>query len=106
MNQLEKTNTTAATYASVNSRYLDSIVYYYGEDKKIAYETYKRKDIPETSTDRYLILNFAYQWRPDRLAHAAYGNKNLWWKIMEANNIHDIYDFKAGLQIRLPGDIA
>ena len=106
MSELEQTKTTASTYASPNSRYLDSIVYYYGDQNKITYETYKRKDIEETSNDRYAILESKYQWRPDRFAADVYGNKNLWWKIMEANNIYDIHDFKTGVQIRIPGNIS
>jgi hypothetical protein len=34
-----------------------------------------------------------------------YGVVDYWWKILEANNMKDIFDFKSGVNIRLPGSI-
>jgi len=43
------------------------------------------------------------EYRPDLIADAAYGNKNLWWLVCTANNISDpTTELKAGKQIFLP----
>jgi len=36
------------------------------------------------------------------VSHEYYGHVDNWWKILEANQIKDIWDFKAGITIMLP----
>ena len=42
---------------------------------------------------------------PEIVSNKVYGSPDFWWKIMEANNIKDIFDFKTGINIRLPDAI-
>jgi len=44
------------------------------------------------------------EFRPDKMSQHVYGHVDWWWKIMEANNIKDVYDFKAGTNIRIPAN--
>jgi hypothetical protein len=52
-----------------------------------------------------MIIPPQFEYRPDRLSYELYGTVDLWWKIMEANDIKDIFDFKAYLNIRIPSNI-
>src|SRR5688572_3455695 len=90
---------------AATSRYLDSKVIYYGNNAVLTFKTYKRvKTTPKTG-DRFGIVEPGQEFRPDLVSNAAYGTPDFWWKIMEANNIHDIFDFKAGINIRVPDNI-
>ena len=87
------------------SRYANAEVVYYGANQCIAFTTYKKNPIPISSADKYTIISGGMEYRPDKMSVVAYGFPDLWWKILEANNIKDIYDFKAGLNIRLPASL-
>ena len=104
-NYIERSNINPKRFVPVSSRYAESPVYYYTENKLLTFPTYKKTTIPKTSRDKYYVIPPGREYRPDLVALAAYGSVDFWWKIMEANNIKDIYDFKAGLNIRLPDSI-
>jgi hypothetical protein len=36
------------------------------------------------------------------VSQEAYGVPDFWWRIMEFNNIKDVFDFKSGLNIAIP----
>jgi hypothetical protein len=91
--------------AAPMSRYTTSQVIYYGDAKKMTYATYVKNVANINKSDRYAVIPPGYEYRPDRASIEAYGIPDLWWKIMEANNIKDIFDFKAGRTIRLPENI-
>lgn len=84
------------------SRYLSSTMMYYGEKNFLTFETYKRSPFQSSNNDRHYVITKGTEYRPDLVARRAYGNVSLWWKIMEANRIFDIYDFKAGRNIIIP----
>jgi hypothetical protein len=87
------------------SRYTNSTVLYYGNNGLMTFSIYKRQVTPSDPTqDQYTVISPSHEYRPDKLAYQVYGAPDLWWKIMEANGIYDIWDFKAGLNIRLPSD--
>jgi hypothetical protein len=96
--EIDNRSVVAAT-----SRYATSQILYYGDENKITFETFKRTEIPEGDGDRFTVVTQPY--RPDLLSQEAYGTPDFWWKIMQANQIWDIWDFKAGINIRLPDDI-
>ena len=53
----------------------------------------------------YVIVNHAYQYRPDLLALDLYEDSALWWVFAQRNPnvIKDpIWDFRAGIKIFLP----
>ena len=84
-------NTT--NFVAFTSRYINSPLIYYGNDKKITYETYKRKEYKETDQDKFFTILPGLEYRPDLVSYRFYGTVDYWWKIMEFNYIYDILDF-------------
>lgn len=95
-------NTAATKYVPVSSRYANSTVILWGEEGIITFATYKKNSYPVVSSDRYAIIPPGNEYRPDKTSQDAYGTPDFWWKIMEANNITDVYDYIAGKTIRIP----
>lgn len=102
-NFIEKINLFNSTnFTNTTSRYIDAQLFYYGDDKKITYETYKRKEIQEFDDDKFFEITKPLNFRPDLVSNRFYGTPDFWWKIMEYNGLADIYDFRQGRVIRLP----
>lgn len=101
-NKIEYATLKAKRFVNYLSRYNSSKVIYYGENKKVTFTTYKRRNISATSNDKFIKLNSSTEYRPDLVSYAAYGFSDYWWKIMQFNGIKDIKDFKSGLTIRIP----
>lgn len=95
----------ANALVSAGSRYLDSTVYYYGERNIITFETYKRKPYEVVGDEKVMLINKGVEYRPDLVSYDYYGFPDMWWKILEANNMSDIFEFKSGRTIILPGSI-
>jgi hypothetical protein len=93
-------------YVNFTSRYTNSSVIYYGDDRKITFTTYKRKDMVESEEDKFMIITTAVEYRPDLVSQKIYFTPDYWWKIMEFNSIYDIADFTAGKTLRLPNNFA
>jgi len=96
---------SSSSFVSTGSRYVASDVLYYGDDKKITFETYKRPDRAFSANDKFVLLTKGTEYRPDYVSNIAYGTPEFWWTIMEANGITDIFEFKAGRTIRVPNNI-
>src|SRR5262252_8689768 len=92
-NTLEKSLINAGQYVPPTSRYTNSEVIYYTDLKRITFATYKRKEFVPSDKDRFMT---------DLVSQRVYGFSDYWWKIMEANGIFDVFDFKAGTNIRIP----
>jgi hypothetical protein len=101
-NKIQFSNLTATTFVDVTSRYADSRVAYYGDDHIVTFATYKRKKPFFSKNDKFYLITQATQYRPDLVSQLAYGVPSFWWRIMEANFIKDISDFKQGVTIRIP----
>lgn len=101
-NFTEKTKIDPRRFVPVTSRYVDSVVVYYTENKLITFQLYKKKEIPNSKKDKYAVVTAGTQYRPDKISQQAYGTPDFWWKILEANGLKDVYDLKAGLNIRIP----
>jgi hypothetical protein len=101
-NYTQNTRISALRFVPVSSRYAESPVIYYTENKLLTYPIYKKSPIPPSSSDRYYVVTPGKEYRPDLVSLTAYGTVDFWWKIMEANNIKDIFEFKAGLNLRIP----
>jgi hypothetical protein len=100
---ITKTNLNSTDFVANTSRYYGSDVYYWGDNQQITFETYKKENTyPESPQDKFTIISPGMEYRPDKMSVEVYGHVDWWWKIMEANGIKDIYDFKAGRNIRLP----
>ena len=105
-NFIEDANgSTASNFVSTGSRYVNSTVYYYGDDKKLTFETYKREEFIPSSNDQFILLTKGMEYRPDYVSQIAYGMPDFWWQIMQSNNIFDVFDFKAGRTIRVPNNL-
>ena len=107
-NFIENANIESKRFVSASSRYNKSTVIYYhiGNQKKITFTTYK-KIISNKAKDNdlYMVIPAGMEYRPDLVSQKVYGIVDFWWKIMEANNIKDIFEFKTGTNLRLPGNI-
>lgn len=95
----------ASSYVNSLSRYNSSKIYVYGDDKKLTFEIYKRRNFLLSQFDKYAIIPEGYAYRPDLVSTKVYGYPDSWWLIMEVNGIYDIKDFVAGKTIRLPVNI-
>jgi hypothetical protein len=104
-NKITYSSLYAERFIPPTSRYIDSRVLQYSEQNILTFEIYKRKKHESKGEDRFTVITPGYEYRPDLLSNAIYGVSDFWWRIMEVNNIWDIYDFKAGTNILIPIDI-
>lgn len=101
-NYIEKTNINAKRFVPVSSRYANNNVVYYTEQKKLTFELYKKNKRANSKKDKFYVISSGTEYRPDLVSQKVYGTVDFWWRILEANNIKDIFDFKAGMNIRIP----
>ena len=101
-NYLENTNIDPRQFVTPSSRYLESKVIYYTENKLLSFNTYKKTNIPLSNTDKYATIGPGVEYRPDLVSQQAYGTVDFWWKILEANEMKDVWEFKSGKNIRIP----
>ena len=87
---------------SSGSRYLKQQVIYYGEPKILTFDTYNRTNYEPTGQERVMVITKGLEYRPDLVSFDAYGYVDNWWRILEANKMKDIWEFKAGKTIILP----
>jgi len=92
-------------YVSSTSRYADSTILRYGDANRLTFDIYKRNVPIRAATDTIAVIPPGMEYRPDLVSNKTYGTPDFWWRIMEVNNIFDIFDFKSGVTIRLPQDI-
>jgi len=59
-----------------------------------------------TSEDIQHIVAPGEDCRPDVIAYNAYGDGNLAWVILAANNMSNIFDLKAGMYIVIPSTLS
>lgn len=104
-NKIEYTNLRSTDFVTTVSRYSRSKILYYSEEKIITFETYKRKKIKESKFDQVAVIPPGMEYRPDLVSKEKYGIPDFWWKIMEANNMKDILEFKSGKTIVLPEEV-
>jgi len=101
-NFTEATQISPTRFVPVSSRYATSSVVYYTENKLLTFKIYKKTPATIGPQDKYYVVSAGHQYRPDLVSNLVYGTPDFWWRIMEANNIKDIFDFKAGLNLRIP----
>lgn len=101
-NQIQSTGLIPSQFVGPTSRYLRSQVIYYGSNNIITFTQYLRRPKVFSANDKFMIITAGFEFRPDLVANKVYGIPALWWKIMEANDIFDVFDFKAGTNIRIP----
>jgi len=59
-------------------------------------------DIPFSSNDQYLTLDHLTSKRIDLISYDYYGDSNLWWILLLANDIEYPHQLISGLKIRIP----
>lgn len=60
-------------------------------------------NIPESGQDIYLMVEGQFINRPDLLSNAAYGRPDLFWAIMDINNIREpLFELEVGQSLRVP----
>jgi len=89
----------------ITSRYYKYQVAYWGEQRIPTLPTYTRHTIARSEKDRFWVITKPREFRPDLVAFEEYGYSNFWWRILEANQMKSIFDFKSGTNIRLPATI-
>ncbi|RTK95766.1 MAG: hypothetical protein EKK64_05785 [Neisseriaceae bacterium] len=101
-NYYEETKIDPKQFVPPSSRYADSKVIYYTEKKLLSFNTYKKTPIPTSASDKYAVITPGVEYRPDLVSQKSYGTVDFWWKILEANNMKDVWEFKSGVNIRIP----
>lgn len=67
----------------------------------------KLPSVPANANDDDYVIGHGYDERPDLLAHALYGNSNLWWvfALRNPDTLKDpIRDFTSGKAIKVPSN--
>jgi hypothetical protein len=106
-NKIVILETSPTSYVADTSRYNNdkTKVIRYSENGYLTFSTYKGWNRSLSRQDRFTVIGPGFEYRPDLVSFHEYGLPDFWWRIMEINGIKDIYDFKAGTNIRLPSMI-
>jgi hypothetical protein len=104
-NYYERTSIQPSKFVGVSSRYAESEVVYYTENKLLTFKIYKKNSYTPSANDKYTVITKGYEYRPDLLSNQAYGTPDFWWKILEVNGMKDIFEFRSGENIVIPNNI-
>lgn len=104
-NRIEFTGANPTEFVPPTSRYAASRVLKYSEDRITTFETYKRPAFSISPEDQLAVISPGMEYRPDLMSMEKYGTTDFWWRIMEANKMKDIMEFKAGRTIILPENV-
>jgi hypothetical protein len=78
------------------------------KEKKVflltASEEYDSRVIELFSNDSPVYVKVPSGWngRPDLVSNAVWGSPNLWPEILTANSLHDPFELKGGMIIKIP----
>ena len=92
-------------YVAGSSRYANSDIIYYGDLNKLTFTTYVRSSFKPSAQDMFTVVTAGTEYRPDLISMQMYGTVDFWWRIMEVNQIYDIFDLKIGTNLRLPANV-
>ena len=102
---VESTGAKGAKYLSSVSRYAESFIIRYGQEKKLAFATYRTRKLQISPSDKHYEITKEMEYRPDKVSYQFYKAPDFWWKIMELNKMKDVLEFKAGRNIVLPDSV-
>lgn len=102
---IEYTNIPTQNLVAGGSRYKKQVVIYYGEQRFLTFDTYTRVPYNRQGNEKVMVISKGVEYRPDLVSHDFYGFPDNWWRILEANGMNDVFDFKAGLTILLPNQV-
>jgi hypothetical protein len=104
-NKIEFTNSKATDgFVTTTSRYSESRVIRYGDASRLTFETYKKRSITTSPEDKVSVIPPGFEYRPDLVSFRAYGTPDFWWRILEANSMMDVFEFKSGTPIVIPSN--
>jgi len=101
----EATEMSGRKFVSVTSRYIDSPVIYYSENKFLTFPIYKKQIYEFSDKDKFYSVTPGTQYRPDLISYEFYGTPDFWWKIMQVNDIKDVFEIRTGMTLRLPDGV-
>ena len=58
--------------------------------------------IGHSTEDVYYVVTNAEQYRPDIIAKKYYNDAKLYWVLLAANNMKEVFEFESGKNIRIP----
>ncbi len=99
---IERSNVRIEAVVRGFSRYKQSEVIYWGEQRRMTFGTYLRQPYVSTGNEKVAIVTPGMQYRPDLLSYDYYGFPDAWWRILEANGMKDVYEFVPGVTVILP----
>jgi len=99
---IEYTNIPVQSIMTSSSRYKKQVILYYGERKLLTFNTYNRKNYIPKGNEKVMVITKGIEYRPDLASQDFYGFPDNWWRILEANKMIDIWEFKTGKTILLP----
>lgn len=102
---IEFTRIPSQSVVTPSSRYRKQSIIYYGEQKFLTFSTYLRQAYVTDGTESVMVINKGVEYRPDLVSQDVYGFPDNWWRIMEANKMIDIMEFKSGRTILLPSQV-
>lgn len=103
--KLEPTTIPTQNLVTPSSRYRKQLVLYYGEQRFITFDTYIRIPYTPKGNEKVMVITKGVEYRPDLVSYDIYGFPDNWWRILEANNMKDIWDFKVGRTIMIPDQV-
>jgi len=71
---------------------------------KLLLEPIKKEHRRQVKQILFLTITKAFEYRPDLVSYKVYSTPDYWWKILEFNNMLDIFEFHTGRNIRLPSN--
>jgi len=84
------------------SRYTNGI-FTLSSDKSPFLLLRNRLSIPESGQDLFLSIEGKHIKRPDLISFESYGRPELFWAIMDINNVRQpLFDLRVGQQLRIP----
>lgn len=102
---ITKCQTPIESFIKGFSRYKNQNVIYWSEKNFLTFDTYIRKSYHATGRERVMLITKGVEYRPDLVAYDHLGMPDAWWKILEVNQMKDIWEFKAGRTIIIPDTI-
>jgi hypothetical protein len=101
---IESANIETRLFFTPSSRYLKQEIIYYGEKRIITIDTYNREKYQSSGNEKIMLINKSLEYRPDLVSYKFYGFVDNWWRILEANSMKDVWEFKSGKTIILPNN--
>lgn len=102
---IELSKLRADSIVPITSRYANQSVIYYGEKRILTFDTYNKRKYNFDGNEKVMLITKGIEYRPDLVSYDVYGFVSNWWRILEVNNMKDIWEFKSGKTIIIPNRV-